>query len=126
MSTFKEYTLSTNDISKPKVLENDKAIGTLLYRLIMLNPGDNPLYPAMGVGLVTKWRYMMKSQLPDLKKNISDQISVYLPELQAVDITLKINSVDKTLTIEISSDGVIYSIDTSQTTTPITISDLKK
>lgn len=121
---YKAYTLSTNDIKKPKVLKGDRAIGTQLYRLIMLNPGENPLYPEMGVGLVKNYRYMNTNDLQELADNIEDQVSRYLPQFQSVTVQLEINSTNNTLIINIAVDHTMYKIDTGSTATPITLSDI--
>lgn len=123
MSTYKEYVLSTNNLQLPKEYDDEKAIGLLLYHLIMLNPGDNTLYPEMGVGLTTKWRYMKKDDLSSLSSCIKKQIQLYLPQLQAVNVELKTNNVNNSLTIGISTDDTMYSFDTNELETPITLSD---
>lgn len=123
MSTYKEYVLSTNNLQLPKEYDDEKAIGLLLYHLIMLNPGDNTLYPEMGVGLTTKWRYMKKDDLSSLSTCIKKQIQLYLPQLQAVNVELETNNVNNSLTIGISTDDTMYSFDTNELETPITLSD---
>ena len=47
----KEYFLSIDNLSKPKVVTGQEAIAYLLIRLLLLNPGSDPLHPEMGVGL---------------------------------------------------------------------------
>ena len=41
----KEYLLTTDEFRNPKVLEGAKAIGILLVRLLLMEPGTNPLHP---------------------------------------------------------------------------------
>ena len=52
----KEYTFSVNKFKKPNSVTEGNAIGTRLMELIMMEPGDDPLHPDMGVGLKT-FRY---------------------------------------------------------------------
>ena len=48
-STYREYLLDVDNFSKPKILTDQQAIAALLTRLILLEPGTNPLFPTMGV-----------------------------------------------------------------------------
>ena len=48
---MKEYLLTTNEFLVPDHVEGSDAYGLLLLRLLLLQPGQNPLHPAMGVGL---------------------------------------------------------------------------
>ena len=77
---MKEYLLSTNEYLEPKVLKSSDAYGTLLTRLLLLEPGTNPLYPEMGVGIGPKYRFMMEDDMPALQTRIQDQINAYLPK----------------------------------------------
>ena len=45
---FKEYLLSVNNFNEPAALEGKQAIGLLLVRLILMEPGTDPLHPDMG------------------------------------------------------------------------------
>ena len=51
-STYREYLLSMDNFGRSKILTDEEAIAALLTRLILLEPGTNPLMPAMGVGIV--------------------------------------------------------------------------
>lgn len=108
----KEYVLSINDIKQPKVLEGKEAIATLLVRLILLEPGTIPDKPLMGVGL-KNFRYSDKEGVSQLRKRIISQITTYLPRYQGADITVKLNR-NKTLTIGIAIDGVLYKYETEE------------
>ena len=54
----REYLLSVTPLKRPKVLEGEEAIAMDLLRLILLNPGSDPLHPDMGVGIIN-YRYAM-------------------------------------------------------------------
>ena len=75
MGVYKEYVLSTNSFKKPKVLTGKTAIATLLVRIILLEPGTDPLQPEMGVGLVSKYRFLNGPLEVDLKNDIKSQVS---------------------------------------------------
>ena len=50
----REYLMSVNKINEPVVETEQRAIALLLLRLILLEPGSDPLHPDMGVG-ITKY-----------------------------------------------------------------------
>ena len=53
-STYRDYLLDVNNFEMPKIFNDQQAIAALLTRLILLEPGTNPLFPTMGVGLVSR------------------------------------------------------------------------
>lgn len=84
----------------------------LLIRLLLLTPGTIQSHPNMGVGIVTKWRYCDTDKLGDLRLEISNQISTYLPTLRLSEVNLKMKQHTKELIIEIRADGILYSYET--------------
>lgn len=118
----REYICSVNKFNKPVVYDKKKAIGLLLVRLILLEPGSDPLHPEMGVG-IRRYRYTMNT-LDELKKRVQDQIDTYLPTFRAsnVEITLQANH---TCNIEITIDDTIYVYDSAEAPVPIRIDDIK-
>lgn len=120
-----EYLLSTDDFSQPKVLENQNAIGTLLLRLFLLQPGTNPLHPEMGIGLVPKYRFITNNDLNDLTTLIKNQIQTYLPieYTTTSEVYLEIKP-SKYLLITIIINDVKYVFDTEQSTTPVQLSEI--
>lgn len=104
---FREYLLDTDDFKQPKVLYGKKAIGLIICRLLLLEPGTDPMRPEMGVGLVSKYRYMFPDQLPELKRDIAKQLNDYLFPYQQVGITLWAET-DKTLRIDVIVDDNAY------------------
>lgn len=116
----KEPCLSIDEFNMPKVLTGREAISTLITHLILLEPGTYSNRPSMGVGLVSKYRYNDEKSLEQLRKDIQDQVNRYLPEFQAVDVTVYMDkhNTEKEkgdeIIIEINVDGVIYKYETSQ------------
>lgn len=116
----REPCLSIDEFNKPKILEGRDAISTLLSHLILLEPGTYASHPTMGVGLVSRYRYNNKESLEQLKKDIQDQVNRYLPEFQAVDVSVRLDphghekENGDEIIIEINIDGVIYKYETSQ------------
>lgn len=96
----------------------------LLVRLMLLNPGTIQTHPDMGVGIVTKWRYCDIDQLVDLQLEISRQISTYLPSLRLTNVSLKAKPNSKELIIEITANGVLYSLETDNENNTIKLANL--
>lgn len=121
----KEYLLTTDEFRNPKVLEGAKAIGILLVRLLLMEPGTNPLHPDMGVGIGPRYRFITDSDLEQLYTRVKDQINTYLPSLffSSAQVNLDIKS-NKMLVITIVADGTSYVYDTEETDNPIELSDL--
>lgn len=119
----REYLLKTNAFKTPVVLENQQAIAMLLMRLILLDPGSDPLHPDMGVG-VRQYRYAMGKE-EELKQRIQDQISQYLPCFPAGNVEFEVTS-DKLLNIKITIDDTVYVYDSAEAPVPITLEDAKK
>jgi hypothetical protein len=117
----KEYCCSVNNINRPVELTGNEAIGTRLMNLIMMEPGDDPLHPDMGVGLNT-YRYGVNN-LSDLQNRVQSQIETYLPFYQNVNVSI-IQTPDKVCNIEILIGNTVYIYDSSNTSKPITLSDI--
>ena len=118
-SEYREYLLYMNNFKQPEILEDKAAIAALLTRLILLEPGTNPLFPTMGVGLVSKYRYLYGDNESMLKDDIRRQISMFLPEAQCTNVNLIYND-DKTVDIEITVDDTTYVYQSSKMI-PITL-----
>ena len=97
----KEYCLSLDNFNRPAELNGGEAVAYLIARLIMLEPGSDPLHPTMGVGLVS----------------IKNQISIWLPDFVSdTDISLIVTP-DKVLNVEIilKSTEEIYTFSVNPT-----------
>lgn len=106
-STYKEYLLSINNFGRSKVLTDEAAIASLLTRLILLEPGTNPLMPTMGVGIVSKYRYLFESSADDLKRDIEYQVNTFLPQANCANVELIYNA-DNSVDIAITIDDTIF------------------
>jgi len=104
----REYLLSYDTFNQPTVIDGALAEAFLLARLILMEPGSNPLHPEMGIGIRSNFRYTV-DRLEELKQEIIRQKSIYLPDFDndlAVDLIL---TPDKVLNIEIATPtGEIY------------------
>lgn len=123
---MKEYLLSTNEYLEPKVIESSDAYGVLLTRLLLLEPGTNPLHPGMGVGIGPKYRFISEDDMPTLQTLIQEQVNTYLPSefLTSTKAYLEIKPNSKYLQITIIADDTKYVFDTENSNTPIELSDL--
>lgn len=118
----KEYLFSTNEFNEPAVLTEKAAIAILLVRLIMMDPGSDPLHPTMGVG-IRKYRYGFNN-VDELQKEVETQIQTFLPCYQNATVVI-IVSPDKTCNIEITINDVVYVYDSSIAPIPIKLSDIE-
>lgn len=120
---LKEYHLDVNDFNEPRASVGKTAVAVLVVRLLLLEPGTDPMRPEMGVGLVSKYRYMFPTRLPELKQNICDQLERFLFPYQTVGIELDID--DKELYIEVTVDDHTYKFVTKeQENNRITLTEL--
>ena len=120
----KEYTLSIDKVNKPVELSGLQTINALLTRLILLEPGTDNNYPEMGVGLVSKYRFLTEELATDLIENIKSQVATYLPELQCTNVEIGY-SPEKIVILKITIDDTIYTFDTGAAGVPVTLKTLK-
>ena len=121
-SEYRDYLLDVDNFDKPMVLNDKAAIAALLTRLILLEPGTNPLFPTMGVGLVSKYRYLYHDAESQLKEDIQNQIATFLPQARCTNVNLIYND-DKTVDIEITVDDTVFVYQSSKLI-PIQLMDL--
>lgn len=107
----REYLLSVNKYNEPSVVDGTNAIALLLMRLILKNPGSDPLHPDLGVGL-EHYRYGL--DLDKLVDRIQDQIETYLPNFQDADVSLVRHGDTHLLDIYITTGNVTYVYDSTQ------------
>ena len=119
----REYLFSVNKFNKPIVYDKKKAIGLLLIRLILLEPGSDPFRPAMGVG-IKNYRYAM-GKLDELRERVKDQIQTYLPCFNAANVSL-VHTPDHLCNIEITIDDTIYVYDSKEAPIPISLLDVNQ
>ena len=123
---MKEYLLTTNNYLEPDVQEGSDAYAILLTRLLLLEPGTNPLHPDMGVGLGPKYRYLSEDDLPVLQTRIQEQVNTYLPSdfISITQAYLQLKENSKFLQIVIVADDTKYVFDTENSSAPIELQDL--
>lgn len=117
----KEYSCSVNNLKRPTVVMGNDAIGARLLELIMMEPGDDPLHPDMGVGII-RYRYSTNT-LDDLQERVAKQIDTYLPFYQNVSVSIVITP-DKICNIEVGIGDTVYIYD-SKVFKPITLTDIR-
>lgn len=123
---MKEYLLTTNNYLEPDVQDGSDAYAILLTRLLLLEPGTNPLHPDMGVGLGPKYRYLSEDDLPVLQTRIQEQVNTYLPSdfISITQAYLQLKENSKFLQIVIVADDTKYVFDTENSSAPIELQDL--
>ena len=118
----REYLCSVDNFKQPVVRTKQAAIGLLLLRLILLEPGSDPLHPDMGVG-IKRYRYTMNT-LEELKQRVKNQIDTYLPCFKSSEINIVLTQ-DHLCNIEISVNDTLYIYDSHEAPVPITIDDAR-
>lgn len=118
----REYLFSINKINQPEKVEEKEAIGLLLSRLILLNPGSDPAHPTMGVG-IEKFRYAV-NRLEELRNIIDYQIRTFLPDFQNANVEVVEITELKVCNIEITIDDVTYVYDSTIAPVPISLVEI--
>lgn len=118
----REYMFSINDFKEPENITGKRAIATLLVRLILMEPGKDPLHPTMGVN-VRKYRYGLNN-VEELRREVKNQIETFLPCYQNASVDIKVTK-EKTCNIEITIDDTVYVYDSAQAPVPIKLSDIE-
>ena len=120
----REYLLSVDEFSNPQIVEGKSAIALLLSRLILLEPGSDPLHPDMGVG-IKKYRFdSNKDVLTEIKDNITKQLETYLPTYQGTEVQIGLTE-DKKLNINITVGDTTYVYSSEVDESIDSIADLK-
>lgn len=124
---MKEYLLTTNEFLVPDYVEGSDAFGLLMLRLLLLQPGQNPLHPDMGVGLGPKYRFITEDDMNALQDRVQEQIITYLPYefINKTKVYMEIKP-SHYLKIIITANDTNYVYDTEESETPIELSDLVK
>lgn len=117
----KEYMLSVDNLSKPKSVEGQEAIANLLIRLLLLNPGSNPLHPDMGVGL-EQFRFCI-DKIDELEERIKDQIEMFLPEFLYSEVRVVQITEEKICNLEITIGDTTYVYDSSTMPIPLSLEE---
>lgn len=110
---LRERHFSVDDFNQPKKSEGKDAIGVLIIRLILMEPGTDQTRPEMGLGLVSKFRYMQPSEMQRLSSDLKNQLSSYLTPYSNVKVTITMDK-EKQLTFDIKIDDNVYKYVTSE------------
>lgn len=118
----KEYLLSVDNFNNPKVTEGQEAIAMMLLRIILLEPGSDPLHPDMGVG-IKNYRYSL-SRKSIIENAIMTQINQYMPEFSTSEVNIVEITSQKVCNIEITVDDTTYVYDSTSMPVALTMEDL--
>ena len=118
-----EYLFSVNKFNTPKTVTGKAATALKIARLILLEPGSDPLHPEMGIG-IRKYRHGRSDNiLSDIKKEVDEQIIQYLPEYQYCHVDFTVTA-DRILDFQITVDDEMFIYESGNTDTPIFLEDL--
>lgn len=102
-TVLREYSLNVDKYNSPLVYKNFNALGVILMRLMLLEPGTITHSPRMGLGLISKYRYIQSDKARDLAQAIRDQIRDYLDSTAVTDVNVTFpNSGENIMVIDIS------------------------
>lgn len=102
-TVLREYSLNVDKYNSPLVYKNFNALGVILMRLMLLEPGTITHSPRMGLGLISKYRYIQSDKARDLAQAIRDQIRDYLDSTAVTDVNITFpNSGENIMVIDIS------------------------
>ena len=117
----KEYMLSVDNLSRPKVVTGQEAIATLLIRLLLLKPGSDPLHPDMGVGL-EDYRFCI-GKTDELQERIKAQMNMFLPEFAFSEVNIVEITEQKLCNLEITIGDTTYVYDSSVMPVQLSLED---
>lgn len=90
---IKEPMMSFDKFLNPLTTATREETATLLLiRLILLEPGTFQTHPDMGVGLISRYRFITEDQVPKLAVDIKNQVNKYLPQYSMVDIRCSLDT----------------------------------
>ena len=72
-----------------------------LLNVLLTDPGERVMEPTFGVG-VKRLLFEQNINEDDLKSRINDQVNVYIPEIEIINLTTKFISDDHTLFIRLT------------------------
>lgn len=121
MAAAIEYTMSVDEAKKPVILTGKDAVGSQLVQLLLLEPGTNPLFPNMGVG-INNWMYSFAGDLNELKRTINSQISLFLPVYRGVPVQVYLDD-NNNLKVDFEIDGTLYRYELTGENDDKTLSD---
>ena len=123
MAKPREYLLTIDSFNRPVVVEDKEAVATLIMRLLLLNPGSDPLHPEMGVGLIN-YRFALNKE-EELQHRVDTQLQTYLPDIsQNAIVEIKKIEPDKLCNIEITIDDITYIYDSKTAPIPISLESI--
>lgn len=114
----------TTRFGTPLEYKNAMAVIMQLVKLITLEKGKNQLYPDMGVGLISRFRYMYEEDLPELENEIARQRDIYLPMYS--DVSIKLSMEKSVLIISIGLLDLLVTLDINQESNQIRLVDVHK
>jgi len=118
-----EYLLSVNKFNTPRNITGKAATALKIARLILLEPGSDPLHPEMGVG-IRKYRHGHSTDvISEISKEVENQIIQYLPEYQYTHVDFIVTE-DKILNFQITVDDQTFIYESGNTDMPIFLDNL--
>ena len=109
LDNITEFALSLDSFLNPTTYKGRSAVEILICRLILLEPGTIETHPDMGVGIVSRFRNMKETELPELDAEITKQMTTYLPFIYGVQVQTKFVGA-KQVRIAIRANDELYAL----------------
>ena len=119
----REYLLTIDQFNNPAIVEGKEAISILLSRILILEPGSDPLHPDMGVGIKNYRFNSKKDNFSQLEKIIKNQLDTYLPDFANSEIEMVITP-DHILQVEITIGDTTYIYNSEPDDSNSTLNDI--
>lgn len=105
---LKEYSFDIDEYGDPKIYTNFEALGAILMRLFMLEPGTLQNNLDCGIGLISKWKYIQEDQKEAFINYATDQISDYINPYMSVNMSVEFLSGKNIMVIFLEIDTRTY------------------
>lgn len=109
LDNITEFALSLDSFLNPTTYKGRSAVEILICRLILLEPGTIETHPDMGVGIVSRFRNMKETELPELDAEITKQMTKYLPFIYGAQVQTKFVGA-KQIRIAIKANDELYAL----------------
>ena len=110
-----DFSFSINEFKRAKKLNNKESIIYGIRNILLSRPGNYPLMPNFGMN-ISKYNLHMANEetLSNIREELSENIREYIPNLNNVNVEVKIydnpeDLTDKTKYLGISVSGAAYS-----------------
>jgi len=91
MASYKDFIFTVGDYGKLTEVTTESNVIVLAIKNILLSrPGNFPSYPSLGINIKKyKFELLDDQEISNLKTELSEQISAYIPNLNSVNLSVE-------------------------------------